>query len=173
LEQQAASFAAVNSNLTAMTPMQLHAARLVAGDEQAALLAEVCASAGVSILRHPMSVANMKVGETMAAGQLRNFLGRYGKDILGVSLRCITKTGDGNPGMVRAPIVHSLCSVFDSEPPFIDDEKMLLRAMEKFNFMKQLEKAQKSARMSRAGLTHLLVDAIAEHLDRHLGSNTA
>lgn len=169
-ERQAAAFAAINTQVTAPTPMQLHAARLVAGDVQAVLLDRVCRESGVTIMRYPVAAQNMKPGETLAAGQLRNYLGRYGKDILGTALRCITKTADGNIGMVRAPIIAALCSVFAAEPDFMASEKKLLAAMNKFNFAKQFDKALSDARATKQSFTAVMVDMIADHLDKHLAN---
>jgi hypothetical protein len=48
---QADAFVAINANVTAMSPLQLHAARLAAGNAAAAALTEVCREADVSLCR--------------------------------------------------------------------------------------------------------------------------
>lgn len=167
--KQASAFAAVNSQVTAITPMQLFAARLAAGDPRARELARVCKAAGVTILRYPVSSKLVKVGETMAAGQLARLLDRFGGDVLGTALRCITQTRKGNAGLVRAPIVAALCAVFDAEPSFRTNEEKLLRAMFKFDFAAQFEAAGKRSYSERCGISTILVDVIADHLDKNLG----
>jgi hypothetical protein len=170
IAKQAQAFAAINSQVTAVTPMQLYAARLAAGDESAKELAEVCAAAGVTICRYPIPASNMKVGETLAAGQLQNMMRRYGAEVLAAALRCITKTREGNAGLVRAPIVGALCSVLDAEPAFRTDEKDLIGWMQSFDFAAAFETAGKRAFAERSGQAAILVDMIAEHLDRLAGA---
>jgi len=116
LADQANAFAAINGTVTAISTMQLFAARVAAGNPDAVALRDACAEAGVSICRYPVPASMMKVGETLAAAKLAQQMARYGRDTLVLALQCITKTGDGNVGMVRAPVVEALCGVLDAEP---------------------------------------------------------
>jgi hypothetical protein len=69
--EQADAFVAINANVTAMSPLQLHAARLAAGNSDAAELTEVCREADVTICRYPVPANKMKPGETLAVGMLQ------------------------------------------------------------------------------------------------------
>jgi hypothetical protein len=116
ITDQANAFAAINGTVTAISTMQLFAARVAAGDQASVALRDACAEAGVTILRYPLAASQMKVGETLAPSKLAQQLARYGRDTLVAALSCITRTGDGNVGMVRAPVVEALCAVLDGEP---------------------------------------------------------
>jgi hypothetical protein len=69
-KRQAAAFAAINAVVTAMSSLQIHAAKVIAGERSAVAIAKVCADAGVSICRYPIPAEKMKPGETLAASAL-------------------------------------------------------------------------------------------------------
>jgi hypothetical protein len=150
--------------------MQLHAARVAAGDPAAIALRDACAEAGVTICRYPVPSKLMKVGETLAASKLAGQLARYGRDTLVSALCCITKTGDGNVGFVRAPVAEALCAVLDSEPGWAVDRDALIAAMNSFDFAKAYSAAQVTAAKDRVGVAAPLVELIAEHLDRTMAA---
>lgn len=165
---QAGAFAAINANITEMSPMQLHAAKLAANDPQALHLGRICASAGVSILRYPVQTKNQKAGETMAVGMLYRMLAKFGEDVLEAALSCITRTRNGHPGMVRSQLVTALCVVLEAEPPWRESKK-LLKAMGKLDFVAAFAQGCASARAgSGGGIVAALVDLIGEHLEKEL-----
>lgn len=165
--KQADAFAAINAQVTAVSTLQLHAARLAAGDPVARDLAEACAAADVSICRYPVPANKMVAGQTLAVGVLARLLAFYGRDVLITALSCITKTGKGNVGMVRAPVVTALCRVLDAEPEWCAHRK-LLPAMQRFDFAGSYTAAGQAAYAERVGITAKLVDAIGDHLERTL-----
>lgn len=165
---QARAFAAINAQVTAITPMQLHAARLAAGDSDARELERVCKESDVTICRYPVPAINMKVGETLAAGQLARMLRLYGPDVLISALRCITRTRKGNPGMVRAPVIAALCTAFDAEPGWRANEAVLLKAMWRFDFQAQYIAASQRAIENGKSITAELITAVTDHLDKHV-----
>lgn len=165
---QANAFAAINGTVTAMSTMQLHAARVAAGDAAAVLLRDVCAEAGVEIMRYPVAAYDMKVGQTLAASTLARQLARYGSKTLIAALSCITKTGDGHVGMVRAPVVEAFCAIFDIEPDWASDIGELIGAMQSFNFEEAYSAARLRASQERVGVQVPLVEIISEHLGERL-----
>jgi hypothetical protein len=167
--KQAAAFAAINAHVTAISPMQLHAARLAAGEPAAKALTDLCASAGVTICRYPVPANKMKAGETLAAGALSRLMVRYGGGVLKVALQCITWPGDKNIGMVRAPLIEALCAALEAEPSWTADEKRLLQAMARFDFHKAYGEAIQARTTQGERLTSKLVDLIAGHLDEVFG----
>ncbi len=171
--KQAAAFAAINAHVTAISPMQLHAARLAAGDQAASELTDLCASAGVTICRYPIPANKMKAGETLAAGALARLMIRYGGGVLRLSLKCITWGGDRNIGMVRAPLIEALCAVLEAEPGWTQDETRLLQAMARFDLPAAYRDANQARTSEGERLTSKLVDSIAGYLDGALGSEAA
>lgn len=165
LAGQANAFAAINGTVTAISTMQLHAARVAAGDPDAVALNDACVEAGVRILRNPLSFRQMKPGYTVAAAKLGQQLARYGRNTLVAALSCITKTGDGNVGMVRAQLVEALCAVLDGEPDWQTDLPTLLDAMQTFDFVKAFSAATLTASQERVGVQVPLVEIISAHLE--------
>jgi ParB-like nuclease domain len=170
LAAQANAFAAINGTVTAMSTMQLHAARVAAGDAAAIQLRDVCAEAGVEIMRYPVPAYDMKAGQTLAASTLARQLARYGSKTLVAALSCITRTGDGHIGMVRAPVVEAFCAVFSIEPDWIADLEALVAAMQSFDFDAAYSAARLQASQERVGIHVPLVEMISAHLGEVLSA---
>lgn len=132
--KQAAAYAAVNGNITKTTAQQLYHAKVAACDPQALQLSEICASAGVEIVRRNLIQSQLKPGQTAAVIALSRCLDLYGRDTLITALQCITQTADGNAGFVRSTIIEAICEVLHETPAWRDAGEMLLRAMDKFKF---------------------------------------
>lgn len=96
---QARAFRAVNHVVTAMTPLQLHAAAIAAGDEEALRLEGVARDAGVTVLRYPKSAWSIQPGETMAVGSLYALLKRHGGVILHRALFAMRQAWPDMPGL--------------------------------------------------------------------------
>jgi len=166
--EQAAAFADINGKVTAMTPLQIHAARLAAGDEKAIAVRDACAKAGVTICRYPVQASNLKVGETLAVGSMYKLLDQHGVDVFILALKCITKSGDGNPGQVRSNIVRGLCYVLDAEPFFKKHPKDLISAFDEFDFETAMERARIEARSRRVSMNATFASTIFRHLEKHM-----
>jgi hypothetical protein len=162
--EQADAFVAINANVTAMSPLQLHAARLAAGDKSAVALTEVCLEASVTICRYPVPANKIKPGETLAVAMLQGMLDKYGKDILIAALCCITQTRTGNAGMIRAQIVEALCSTLEAEPDWCADRKRLIFAMQTFDFAARFNEARAKSIDSGVKVATILVEMIGDHL---------
>lgn len=166
LADQANAFAAINGTVTAISTMQLYAARVAAGDPTSVALRDACAEAGVTICRYPVPASMMKVGETLAPAKLAQQMARYGRDTLVTALCCITRTGDGNVGMVRAPVVEALCAVLDGEPDWGGDLPKLLSAMQSFDFHKAYGDARVRAAQERVAVQAPLVEIVSAHIEQ-------
>jgi hypothetical protein len=171
--KQAEAFAAVNGNVTAMSSLQLHAARVAAGEPKALALAEACAEADVSICRYPIPGNKMKPGETLAVGVMAGLLEKFGREIFVAALSCITKTRKGNPGMIRAQIVDALCAVLEAEPAWFADTKRLIIAMQTFDFAAEFNAARAKSVTEGDTIGAVLVESIYAHLDDKLAVSAA
>ncbi|MBR0687313.1 ParB N-terminal domain-containing protein [Bradyrhizobium manausense] len=167
-EDQADAFVAINANVTAMSPLQLHAARLASGSKAAAELAEACGEAGVSICRYPVPANKMQPGDTLAVAMLQSALAKYGREVLIAALSCITKTRRGNPGMIRKAIVQALCTVIEAERSWLADRARLIFAMQTFDFAAQFTAASARSIETGQAISTGLVEAIAAHLDEKI-----
>ncbi len=156
-----------------MDPLQVHAARLAAGEREATELVDVCKRAGVTICRYPVPASKMKVGDTLAVGVLRRLLARHGADCLAAALKCITKTRKGNAGMVRAPIVAALCQIFEAEPDWRASEKKMLAVMGFFNLSDSWVEAGQKSYSERRGMTAVFLDMITDHFEARFAERVA
>lgn len=172
-KKQAAAFAAINAVKTEMSPMQVHAAKLVAGDLNAIKITKACAQACVTICRYPIQAKFIKRGETMSVRKLYQCYEKYGETVLISALCCITKTRDGYPGLIRSQLIDALCAVLEAEPEWANGGQRLLRAMGLLNLREEFSAAMKRAEGSRAGIVTELVDSISVHLDKKFGAKAA
>jgi hypothetical protein len=132
--KQAAAYAAVNENVTKTTAQQFYHAKLAAGDSEVLALADICAAAGVEIVRRNLVQSELKPGQTQAVGAISRCYTRFGRETLITSLQCITQTADGNAGFVRATIIEALCEVLHEMSVWRDAGEKLLRTMDDFKF---------------------------------------
>ncbi|MBX9827144.1 MAG: ParB/RepB/Spo0J family partition protein [Xanthobacteraceae bacterium] len=171
--KQAAAYAAVNGNITKTTAQQLYHAKVAARDPDALRLAEVCAAAGVEIVRRNLVQSQITVGQTQAVGALSRCLNVYGRDTLITALQCITQTADGNAGFVRSTIVEALCEVLNEAPAWRDAGETLLRTMDKFKFADawdQISAGRDQIFPSTAKKT--MADTIRKFLKKKLGQSS-
>lgn len=167
-KEQADTFSAINGNVTLMTPLQIHAAKVVAGDEEAVALDAACRAGGVTICRYPVPGNKMERGETLAISALSKLHKTYGAATLSLALSCITRTGDGNPGCVRAAIVKALVNVLDAEPSWRRSPDALIAAMGDFKFERELDAATVAARARKLRVDVVYGQRIFEHLAKRM-----
>lgn len=75
---RADAFLGHNRDRLAMTPMQMHAAAVVAGDEDALTVQQVCERAGLKVLKSSPGNSLYQPGDTLAVGALRTLVSRRG-----------------------------------------------------------------------------------------------
>jgi len=169
---QAAAFAAINGLVTKLTPLQIHAARVAAGEEDALDLVALCAEGGVTICRYPVPGEKMVAGETLAVGTLEKLRREVERSVLVLALQCITKTGE-NVGLVRTALVKGLCSVFDSEPAFASKPDRVLKALQGYDFGALLDHALIEGRRSKLSTQAIVTRSLYQVLDRALVAEAA
>lgn len=153
--------------------LQMHAAKIAAGDPKAWKLRRICKQAGVTICRYPIPANNMKVGETLAATKFYSLLDRFGEETFRVALICITRTRNGYPGLLRAQLVEAFCVVLEAEPPWRDAGDKLLKAIQRIDLAKAFSDARKKTEGSRSGVVAELVETLCDHLDKEMGAAAA
>ncbi|WP_192242886.1 DUF6551 family protein [Mesorhizobium silamurunense] len=169
LSKQAKAFAAINGAVTKIHGLAIFAAEVAAGLPAAIALRDACDAAEVTICKYPVPANNMKPNETLAIGTLQRCLKTYGSDHLTVALRCVTQTRRGEVGHLREPTIKALCHVLEVEPSWKEPENRLLKAMEKFDFAKELEKATVTAKQQRNETHTVLGNVLFAFLDAELG----
>jgi hypothetical protein len=167
-EEQAAAFKAINGIVTPISRMALHAAALVAREQWAVRLADVCMRAEVELLRYPLPVDKQAAGQTMAVGAIAQCLRRYGEETLITALQCVTQTANNQPGALSARLIKALCDVLDSDQERRDRGLDLLEAFDAIDLIalqsastidaavKKISRVQAVAARIRAELSRLL-----------------
>lgn len=108
--EAAACFAAINGAVTAMQKGQMWHARVAASEHFACEVAEICRRAGVTILKHKASTESWRVGDTLAVGTIETTHKKFGAAVLEASLAAITRSRDGNAGLVRADVIKAIAA---------------------------------------------------------------
>jgi hypothetical protein len=114
---------------------QSDAANSTGSDRWMVQLVEVCATAGVQLLRYPVCRERQAPGQTMATGALSQCLRRYGKDTLITALQCVTQTTNNKPGALTARIIKSLCSLLAGDPALRDSGLALLDRFDRIDLI--------------------------------------
>lgn len=121
---EARAFAVINGQVTALNPLHVFRAKIVAGDERAARIGEAARAAGVTIMERPTGAAQLKHGQTQAPTAIGDALERFGRDITVLALRCVTETGE-HPGMLRAVVIAAFAELLAAAPKWRADRRLL------------------------------------------------
>lgn len=126
---EAKAFAVINGAVTAILPTQIWHARVVAGDVDAIRLKRVLDAEGVSIPRNARPKALIEKGETAAIDALERSFKLYGGEVLGLALRTVVGTKDGNPGYLRTHLIKATTDVLGAHPEWVAKPKDVIRAI--------------------------------------------
>lgn len=172
--RQAEAFAAINGNITRVSAQVVYYARLTGRDPEAEAMARVLSAAEVTICRGAKTLRTMKRGETNAVGAISKLLTKFGSETVISALQCITQTGSGNPGFLRAMIIEPLCVVLHRNPKWRDSGERLLREMDSFDFIEAWDVAVKERQTVPSVTTQMLIaDAVTAHLATAMSKKNA
>lgn len=163
-EQQAAAFAAINGNVTAMTPMQIHHARVAAGEPQAVALFDALNKAGITICRYPVPAKMMRPGETLAVGILSKLHRLYSEPLFVLAMRCLVAGAKGKGGLVRASLCEAMCSVLDGEPGYVMAPSITLRAASHIDLEETLTAAEIQSKRTKVRVSAVLTGMLFEKM---------
>ena len=145
--------------------MAQHAAAVVASDERAVQLANICARADVKLLRYPIPVDRQSPGQTMAIGALTQCRERYGEETLITALQCVTQTTNNLPGALSARTIKALCVVLDSDHERRDSGLALMEAFDAIDLIALENAASADAGLKDISPVNALSDMILSELD--------
>jgi hypothetical protein len=172
--RQAEAFAAINGNITRVSAQVVYYARLTGKDPEAEEMARVLSAAEVTVCRGAKTLRTMKRGETNAVGAISKLLNKFGPETVISALQCITQTGSGNPGFLRAMIMEPLCIVLHRNPKWRDSGERLLREMDSFDFIEAWDAAVKERQTVPSVTTQMLIaDAVTAHLTTAMSKKNA
>jgi len=125
-EEEAMAFAKINGTVTKVSPLAIFRAEFMAAKPDVMRLTEIVFRADVVILGYPKTKDKMLVGETMSVVSIKDCLRKFGEKVLVAALRTITKTGNGNPGMLKEEVISGTCDILSNHPHWWVDEPKLL-----------------------------------------------
>jgi len=169
--EQAAAFRAVNGQTTRIHALEVHRAAVAAGDPEASEITGICSEAGVTIASHPRVVTRLKPGETLAIGAIRTGLARYGRDVVGLALRCITQSSNNHPGVLSSLVLEAMFAVVGDHPNWTCGAAARDRLVDAFNAVVVLREADKAAAQPRElgqPLWHVLRDRLTARVEAAL-----
>jgi len=172
--RQAEAFAAINGNITRVSAQVVYYARLTGKDPEAEEMARVLSAAEVTVCRGAKTLRTMKRGETNAVGAISKLLTKFGPETVISALQCISQTGSGNPGFLRAMIIEPLCVVLHRNPKWRDSGERLLHEMDNFDFIEAWDAAVKERQtVPSVTIQMLIADAVTAHLTTAMSKKNA
>lgn len=158
---KAMAFSVINRNITRVQSVHLYHAAVAAGVPEALRVADICKRAGLTVVRNPTQLENLKPGEISFAAALGKIAARFGEEITIKALRAVVAAGSLLTGVIAWGVVE----VLNDHPEWCKDEKALRSALETVDLDEMLRIARsKSARMKGSSATDqfesLLVDAL-------------
>lgn len=164
--QQAAAFRAINGNTTRPHSLQLFHAAVAAGDPEGLRIADICKRAGLTVLRSPTQLEELKPGQISFATALGKIASRFGEEVTVKALRAVVASGALLTGVTAFGVVE----VLNDHPEWCKDEKALQAALETIDLDEMLRLARsKSAHLKGTSPTDqfesLLVEALTRSFD--------
>lgn len=163
---QARAFEQINANQTRVRTEQRFYALAAAGDEAACAIIAMAKESGVTIMRYPVSAANMKPGATMMCWELGTFAKIYTRAALVLALKAIATTARpdaavaGNAGLLNYVLIGAAARAFG--PRLHWGEEHLLAGFGSFD----LSNVRYTEGLGRHGRLMIAAESIARRLDR-------
>lgn len=166
--RQAAAFAAVNTQRTNVTQLDLFRAALAAGDEWAILCARVVADAGCRLMTSNRSALNRKPREIYAVSLIRDHVNAGRPDVVrsGLSLLSGSPRGD-TPFLYQAKVLKAWLGVLADDPGGRDrDLAGFLAAMDLVKLCTRTDHLRQQPGLERLSQYQLAMRNIREALQR-------
>ena len=159
--EQAAAFAAINGAVTAISPLAIHHAEVMAGAPEAVSLRNTCSAAGVEICRYPVPSSDIKKNQTLAIRALQEAVRSYGHPHLKIALMAIMASANVKGG-IKATAIKATCIALDACKAWKVDHERLIGAMARYDFSMEIAAAEVTAKQDRmpshAALSLRLID---------------
>jgi hypothetical protein len=162
---QAKAFATINRNVTRVQSVHLYHAALAAGAPEALRVADICKRAGLTVVRNPTALNDLKPGEISFASALGKTVARFGDEISILALRAVAASGS----LLTSVIAWGVIEVLNDHREWCVDETALRGALEMIDLDEMLRLARsKAAQLKGTSATDqfeaLLVEALAIRL---------
>lgn len=105
---QAQAFVSINGRVTRMSPLALHKAAAIGGDERAQAIERVATAADVKVLAYPKSEISQSPGETMAVQAIGQLIDQGGEEMAALVLAIIRRQAGERPGCLLMTIIKAV-----------------------------------------------------------------
>lgn len=171
-DEQAAAFRRINGNTTRIHPMHMFHASVAAGDPEAVAAVEVATRAGVTILRSPTKINELKPGQTCSFGAIQSCIRQHGAETTILALRCLRGPGNDARGLLVASIIKASANVV-AECLAIRGADAILGAFDAVKVIRELDPATADARAKGVTVEQELTRRIADRVHRALSRAAA
>lgn len=132
------------------------------GDSEARRVDCICKRAGVRVLKYPMTIDQMEIGDTTAIRTIYSAVKRFGEDLVEVALSCARA---GGAGWLSPVFIRGFCLALESEGQWAASRK-LLKIVQSMPFTAIYRQAGELASSSDDGRSGAAGGLIAEFLDK-------
>ncbi len=171
LQEQASAFLDINRHRVKLNALQLHKARRLAGDPDAAAVAGICADVGVIVPGNVVSWSQIRPRQLLCIGTLYNVRRRFGDDILRQSLAVCVAAWPETAGDIIACVVMAVAQVISDFPAATDALPAILRHRTGDDWKDRARRRAQDSRGTQAdALADLLRSAINDDQTRGQGT---
>lgn len=163
VRERAEAFTYINSATTALTPMaKFHAA--VAALDPMALAAQRCLdAAGARVSKYVVGAAQMKPGETLAAGTVLRAAQQFGEAPLTLALRVLVAQGKG--GALASALILGITRALAARPARLADAEGALARLARLDALALLREAERARVGTNSRVDALVCERIGALLD--------
>lgn len=161
--EAAGAFAAINGNVTPVSPQDVWLAELAAGDAKALEINSALEAASVRVVRKKHGY---RTGETQSINVLRRAYEKYGRDLLITALQCITETGGGNPGLLLGAVVNGVALSIRAKSHLLAEPSRLFDVFDQVDLAYELAQAKIEAARTGNIVQAILTRRLNEQIRR-------
>lgn len=135
-DEAAAIFAAVNGDVTPMTPLAVYKAALAAEFPWAVAINRACRAAGVRAMTHAPTAKNQRAGEIVAIAALRRLLTEQNEATLTAVLKALAACEEARrPGFFKHGDIRRMASLFTGRPDWVAHIDGVVAALKDRSFL--------------------------------------
>jgi hypothetical protein len=155
-KDEARAFSYINGNVTRIHALQSFRARVAAGDSDALEMAELCASAGVTIAPYPKN--ELSPGETFALGAVCMVMKKHGRAQL-LAVLHLLRAADPDAGISAAAIIGTAWALHE-KPDWRKDAKAIGERLAARGGARKLSDQAAQRKLTRGGAEWLNFSAV-------------
>ncbi len=150
LQEQAASFAAVNGLVTKVTIWQIYKAALAAEEEWAVKCHKVCADAGCSLMTGNNASDSKGAGEIYAIGLIRSYVEKKKSNVLTFMLKSLRASqGGGDAAVWSNEVLRPMMAAVVDRPWLMRQKVDLTAFFDSFDIWAAIDKADEIVKTKR------------------------